>query len=221
MKRILPTLLFTLACLAGLTACEETEVSDPEYANWPARNSAYFADRMAEARAAIAEARRTYGEQWEDHCDWRLYRNYSLSPDADVPAAMTDSVCVEIVERGAGTVSPIATDSVRVCYTGRLIPTDAHTDGKMFDHSGLSDKPADVFDSSLGTPAKLSVEGNVAGFATVLQHMHTGDRWRMYIPQELGYAGAVSDVIPAYSTLIFEVQLKAIYPAGTIVGPWK
>lgn len=40
--------------------------------------------------------------------------------------------------------------------------------------------------------------------------MHPGDRWMIYIPYELGYGSRTSGPIPAYSTLIFEVELLMI-----------
>jgi len=223
MKRIRHTLL--LGCLAlGLTtllaACEETEVTDPEYADWQARNATYFAQRMNEARQAIAQARAQHGDGWEAHCPWRMYRSYARSQEPGTPAATTDSICVEILESGTGTASPLYTDSVRINYLGRLMPTDRYPDGYVFDHSGLSEDPADIFSNSLGAPAKLAVSGTVEGFTTALQQMRVGDRWRIYIPQELGYGGSAIGSVQAYSTTVFEVQLKGIYPAGTNVPEW-
>ena len=46
------------------------------------------------------------------------------------------------------------------------------------------------------------------GFATAIQKMHVGDRWRVYIPYALGYKNSTSNAsIPAYSTLVFDVTL--------------
>lgn len=220
MKRILTALMLLSGCLTAFTACEETEVTDPEYADWQARNAAWFATRMNEARNAIAQARADYGDDWEAHCAWRMYRNYARSPEPEVAVAATDSICVEILESGTGTARPLYTDSVRVNYIGRLMPTDRYPDGYVFDHSGLSENPADVFSNSLGAPTKLAVSGTVEGFTTALQMMRVGDRWRIYIPQELGYGDSPVGSVPAYSATSFEVQLKGIYPVGTSVPGW-
>jgi len=40
--------------------------------------------------------------------------------------------------------------------------------------------------------------------------MHIGDRWIIYIPYTLGYGSRASGPIPAFSTLIFEVELLSI-----------
>ena len=37
-----------------------------------------------------------------------------------------------------------------------------------------------------------------------------GDRWIIYIPYSLGYGNRASGPIPAFSTLIFEVELLGI-----------
>jgi FKBP-type peptidyl-prolyl cis-trans isomerase FklB len=41
-----------------------------------------------------------------------------------------------------------------------------------------------------------------------------GDIWRIYIPYTLGYGTSNSSTIPAYSTLIFDVNLVGFTPAG-------
>ena len=40
--------------------------------------------------------------------------------------------------------------------------------------------------------------------------MHPGSRWIVYIPYTMGYGTRTSGPIPAYSTLIFEVELLNI-----------
>ena len=67
------------ACLLALApllaACSETdEDTTIEWTDWAIRNEAYFLEQMATARAAIAQAQATYGDQWEAHCDWRVYK---------------------------------------------------------------------------------------------------------------------------------------------------
>jgi len=41
-----------------------------------------------------------------------------------------------------------------------------------------------------GAPAELTVSEMVDGFATALQNMHPGDRWEIWIPQQMGYGSA-------------------------------
>lgn len=217
--------LAVLMCAVAslLTSCEENLEEHNEYVNWKARNSEAFLLRLNEAKQAIAQAKAQYGDEWEKHCKWRLFRTYCLPEEA--PAKATDTVCVEILTVGTGSGMPLYTDSVRVNYLGRLISTDLEqplgTIGKAFDHSGYSSDPDDVFDSNFAVPATFLVSNTVEGFTTVLQHMHIGDLWRAYIPQELGYASAASAALPAYSMLIFDVQLKSYYRAGAVPPDWK
>ena len=48
----------------------------------------------------------------------------------------------------------------------------------------------------------------VDGFTTALMSMHRGDHWTVYIPYQLGYGEKNSGVVPAYSTLIFDLRLN-------------
>ena len=93
---------------------------------------------------------------------------------------------------------PLYTSTVNVRYKGSLI------DGTVFD------------DASDRTVA-LSVSGVVAGFAIALQNMRVGDKWEVHIPWQLGYGSSGSSStssssvsIPAYSALIFEIELVEI-----------
>jgi FKBP-type peptidyl-prolyl cis-trans isomerase FklB len=40
--------------------------------------------------------------------------------------------------------------------------------------------------------------------------MPVGSKWELYIPQELGYGGRATGSIPAFSTLIFDVEVLGI-----------
>ena len=90
----------------------------------------------------------------------------------------------------------------------------------MFDHSGLYERDDYVFNPAFAVPTKLGVSNLVEGYTTAVQHMVVGDRWLVYIPQELGYQGTSSGVLPPYSTLTFDMQLKGIYRKGEVVGNW-
>lgn len=206
MKRCFLLLLLPIA-LVLLSACSEKEEPNLEYANWPARNDAAFADSLRLARTAMAQARTKWGDAWEEHCDWRVLRNYIKGPDAKADA--NDSVVVRILRRGTGSGSPLATDTVRVAYMGRLIPTKRFAAGYVFDHSGNSADSARVFDPLFAVTSKFSVQGVVPGFSTALQHMRIGDRWRMILPSRLAYGEVKVDQIPAHSMLVFDVELRS------------
>jgi FKBP-type peptidyl-prolyl cis-trans isomerase FklB len=75
---------------------------------------------------------------------------------------------------------------------------------------------------ALAQPKLIGVgEGTIDGITTALMNMHIGDRWRVYIPQELGYRTTDNGSIPAFSTLIFDLSLMAYYRAGANIPEWK
>lgn len=51
---------------------------------------------------------------------------------------------------------------------------------------------------------------SIEGWQLALQRMHVGDKWVVYIPYTMGYGNRTSGPIPAFSTLIFEVELLGI-----------
>ena len=98
----------------------------------------------------------------------------------------------EVIKMGKGK-KPIATDNVKVHYHGTL------TNGTVFDSSVERNEPI--------TFALTQV---IAGWTEALQLMPVGSKFKLYIPQQLGYGGQQAGSIPPYSTLIFEVELLGI-----------
>jgi len=213
---VAPLLLLLFFCF--FTSCQsDTEAYDP-YHDWQGRNEAWFAQIADSARTAIRRAQQTYGDDWQDHCDWRMYKTLSKAQGYN-SGSLSDSICCHIVARGSGAVSPLYTDSVRCNYRGWLMPTtDANglTEELVFDQTYYG-----AYDVATAAPSKKGVASVVPGFATALQHMAVGDDWQVYIPAALGYGQQASGVIPAYSVLHFRLQLMGIYPKGTEVPAWK
>ncbi len=214
-------LLFT--AVPAMTSCEDNagKEDNSEFTNqWKERNAQYFAERMSEAKAAISEAKATYGNNWKEHCDWRTERSWA-KVEAPV-VGLTDSICYRIVNRPTGSEArPLYSDSVRVNYIGRLIPTASYSEGRVFDHSGLYDDPSSVFSPDFCIPSKFAVSNLVEGYTTLLHYLRVGERVRVYLPQELAYGSVSNSVMPAYSTLVFDVELKGIWRAGQAVGSWN
>lgn len=220
-----------LLCAAALSlvlaSCSENLDEGQDYADWQARNEAYFHEQMLTARAAVQQAKQRYGQQWQQHCPWRLLRTYTLAPDA--PATEQDSLCAEVIETGTG-ATPIYTDSVSLQYRGCLIPhrttqMDYTHELRVFDYTGFSPAFDDVFRSAYSKPAQMSVglnavasttgsvsyRSNIDGFTTALLHMREGDLWRVYVPANLAYKGNASgNIIQPWSTLIFELRLVKV-----------
>ena len=141
MKKLFWLLAFPLLVLASCT--ENIHDVDTEFADWQKRNETFFREKMTAAKAAVAAARAQYGDDWEAHCDYRIYRDFSVT-DETAPA-LVDSICVEIVEHGTGSGSPLYTDSVEINYLRRLMPTDSYAEGRTIGHSGYTILPEDIF----------------------------------------------------------------------------
>ena len=181
----------TLALLA-LASCKEENDEVEEFANWQNVNDTYFSNLVSETQSKIDEGQTT----------WALMPCYSY-PDNGMTFDYSSYVVAEKLEQGSGTTSRLQTDSVKVHYEGRLLPSYSYPKGMIFDRSYVGD-----FDPDLATPTKLSLSGVVKGFSTVLMRMHRGDHWRIYIPYQLGYGSTARSSIPAYSTLVFDLRLE-------------
>ncbi|MBR1732930.1 MAG: hypothetical protein IJ729_04225 [Alloprevotella sp.] len=205
--------LWLLLSLLTLVSCEENVGGDDaEYSDWKRRNEAYYRQKLQEAKTAVLSAQAQYGDSWESHCDWRLLRHYAVTDDT--APALIDTLCVQIVERGEGSGSPLFTDTVRVNYLKRLMPTDTYPEGRVVEHSGPTVLPADIFNSDTAPVVAKAVSDinpsaiyTTAGETTAFLQMHIGDRWRLYIPQRMGYGASSNSAIPAYSTLVVEMRL--------------
>lgn len=205
------TLLVALLAAFALSSCSETDDSVEEYPDWKKKNEAYFASKYATVKQAIARG--------DD--SWKIFKSYARSTSIEGDA--TDYILVKVLREGTGSGSPLFTDTVRVHYRGQLLASATHVDssdselGYVFDTSWSSD----TFDESIFVPSKFSVSGLVEGFSTALQHMHIGDRWRVYIPYELGYGSQSSGEVQPYSTLVFDIALAAYYRPGNKVPQWN
>ncbi len=219
-----------LAVVFGLgwvvISCSETDDTWDPYYDWKERNAQWYVEITDSARTAIAEAMATYGEDWEDYCDWRRYKTLLKAQDYDT-GLYTDSICVHILNRGTGSVSPTWTDTVRLNFRAWLMPSTyrVYNDDNVLVDSLMqevfSQSYYGTFDENTAAPQLMSLGSTIEGFSTALQYMVEGDDWDVYIPQELGYGSSSSDAIPAYSTLLFRINLVAVYPTNSGVPSWK
>jgi FKBP-type peptidyl-prolyl cis-trans isomerase len=118
-------------------------------------------------------------------------------PPVPAPKTMTTTASglkYMVLKHGTGTVSPKATDTVTVHYTGTLL------DGTVFDSS-----------VQRGTPATFPLNHVIKGWTEGVQLMHVGDKFKFEIPADLAYGpNSPSPLIPPNSTLVFEVELLGI-----------
>ena len=189
-----------LFMVGAVVSCSESdEVVDEEFDNWQVRNEAYF--------ATLEDSLSRGGSAWK--------KIKTFTKDELMLTANTDYIYVKVLEQGTGTTSPLYTDSVRVSYLGRLIPTVSYPQGYVFDKT---------YEGSYNRSTTGIVDNVVSnfrdGFATALQHMHQGDRWRVFIPYQLGYGTSDYLSIPAYSVMIFDVALIDFVSGSESLKPW-
>lgn len=125
-----------------------------------------------------------------------------LAANKKRPGVVTlpDGMQYEVIMKGdANSPTPRIQDTVVAHYKGTLI------NGKQFDNS-----------YERGEPLTIPVAGVIKGWTEILQLMHIGDKWKVFIPSELAYGerDAGAD-IPGGSTLVFEMELINIKPAAT------
>ena len=100
----------------------------------------------------------------------------------------------EVITAGEGP-KPGPTDRVTTHYHGTLV------DGTVFDSS-----------VTRGQPATFGVNQVIKGWTEALQLMSVGDKWRLFVPQDLAYGASPrpGGPIEPYCALIFEVELLSI-----------
>ncbi len=103
----------------------------------------------------------------------------------------------EVLASGSGP-SPGPGDRVTVHYRGWFV------DGTQFDSS---------YDR--GRPNAFTLDRVIEGWQQALTRMRVGDRWKLYIPAELGYGDRGSGKIAPNATLIYELELLAVEPAAS------
>jgi FKBP-type peptidyl-prolyl cis-trans isomerase FklB len=186
-------------------SCSEEDAVEDEYANWEQRNDAFFASLDDSLR--------------HDAASWMKLKSYSL--DESTTGKATDYIYAKVIRQGTGTDSPMFTDSLRVSYQGRLIPTASYPQGYVFDGTAYGK----YNDATNATKKMVMVssgyESLIPGWITALLHMHRGDYWRVYIPSELAYGEQEKSSIPKHSMLIFELTLVDFSPAGHPMNAWS
>jgi FKBP-type peptidyl-prolyl cis-trans isomerase FklB len=195
-KWLMPFCLMTFIPL--LSSCEEDDDDDgdseAEFENWQERND-----------KTIAE--------WAADPSLTKVRNYALNKEAT--AGNSDYIYVKVLEEGHGIGTPMLTDTVRIAYRGRLIPSKTYPEGFVFDQSYLNE-----FAWETAYPAQGA--SWIVGMQTALLEMNVGDRWLIHIPYQLAYGSSSgSTTIPAYSNLIFDVALFDFWRPGDSRPPFK
>lgn len=139
------------------------------------------------------------------------YQTYAGGEQKAEQQATTEQVQAQDVTIGEGATASAGT-IVSVLYTGRL------ADGTVFDSSEAHGNEPLVF--QLGSP------GIIAGFQIGVNGMKEGGERVMQIPPTLGYGGedvknpvSGAVIVPANSTLVFNVKLVKVEPAPAAEMP--
>ncbi len=189
----------------ALSSCSEDEETVEEFPNWQETNDQAFADTIAYARERIA----ANDTNWKVFLSWAL-ENQIANTGSFIPEYGDENrIVVRVIEEGTGSGCPMYTDSVKVHYRGRLLPSTSYSEGYVFDESYSGELNEDT-----ALPVTFGVSEQVDGFTTALMQMHIGDRWMVYMPYNLAYGSTSSTSVPAYSMLRFQIQLKAYYRPG-------
>lgn len=210
MKRHLTIVLLAVVQFLSFTACSETEEFD-DHANWESRNRD-FMERMADS----CDTYRNRGIDCSNATAGQMFRlvSFKLDPSKEWGRSSGYVYC-RVITKGEGTESPVITDSVRINYRARLIPTQNYPEGEIVDHSYKTDS----LDPTVNVPTAFLVGGLIDGVITALQKMHVGDHWILYIPQEMAYGSSSKNMIPKHSALMFEINLTQFAKTGRPLPP--
>ncbi len=147
---------------------------------------------------ALARSRSTAAAQAEKAKATTVVDQAAREPGAmKLPSGMV----IRTIKPGTG-ASPVASDQVKVHYTGTL------TDGTVFDSSVKRNEPATF---PLGGVIKCWTEG--------LQKMKVGEKAKLTCPSDVAYGdNGRPPTIPGGATLIFEVELLDITTPKTTMS---
>jgi len=150
---------------------------------------AFQQSKMEEQRKAVAKLAQANLEKGEKY----------LADNGKQDGVVTTESGLQYQQLKAGNgKKPAATDNVQVHYRGTLV------DGTEFDSS-----------YARGEPVTFPLNGVIAGWTEGVQLMDEGSKARLVIPSDLAYGpGGMGNAIGPNETLVFEIELLKIMPAG-------
>ena len=203
----LPLVALLIVVGMAFAACSETEETSV-YDNWQSRNEAYI-----DSIAALVGNR--YIIEQADADAMELGQIYAIeSRQSSTNETKQYIYCKKLVANLDGEVPNYSGwhSTVDAFYYGTLITGDSF-DGNFEGYGAIDQEiplpPVKVpteFDSS----SQMSVTGVVSGWTWVLQYMHVGERWMMYIPWQSAYGSSGNGSIPGYSALTFDMILDGV-----------
>lgn len=200
LQNILIAMSMLLSVTAAWSCSESDDENTEEYANWQVRNEGFFATLEDSLK--------------NDAAHWKKIKCYTK--DEKTPGQNYEYIYAKVLEASDYLSSPIFTDTVRVAYRGRLLPSLTYSEGYVFDQTYVG-----KYNFDLTSVIDGAVSSFTSGFATALLHMHKEDRWLIYVPHQLAYGASGTTGIPAYSTLIFDVTLIDFTTGDGDLYPWN
>ena len=145
MKKIFTYLFVVTMGLFGLSSCSEEASEEEEYANWQERNEQFLASLVNDSLKQTG---------------WQRIKKYSL--DQTTEGSISDYVYVKEITKGDGTEYPNFTDSVRVIYQGRLLPSKSYSKGYVFDGTVYV-----IYSPKTAYTTRQKVSSMISGYSTL------------------------------------------------------
>ena len=181
-----------------ISSCSDDDSEDVnEFDNWVEQNDAVLS-------------------QWASNSSYQKFKSYTK--DQVAVGKNSDYVYVRVVESGIGTEKPLFSDTIRVAYRLRYIPTKSYPNGYLVSETYTGD-----FSWKTISVSNLALNNTlIDGFSTAVMNMHIGDRWIVNIPYQLGYGNpSVRDGIWDGSNLIYDIALVDFWHPGETRPPFK
>ena len=191
-------LFFTFHFSLFFSSCSDDDSEDVnEFDNWVEQNDAVLS-------------------QWASNSSYQKFKSYTK--DQVAVGKNSDYVYVRVVESGIGTEKPLFSDTIRVAYRLRYIPTKSYPNGYLVSETYTGD-----FSWKTISVSNLALNNTlIDGFSTAVMNMHIGDRWIVNIPYQLGYGNpSVRDGIWDGSNLIYDIALVDFWHPGETRPPFK
>lgn len=195
-------LVLALACLPAACGGDAPDASGSDPAS-----SAAAEDATAEAKDAAAASADGGGTDTMPDSDKAGMTDAELvaaqkdkdaaSPDADAAAANKPETAADYPDLKIETLEEGEGDPIEVGQKGNFVYEGLLLDGTRFDNGSF--------------PLEVGPGGAVIkGWQLGLVGMKVGERRRLVIPPELGYAERGSGKIPPHATIVFYVRLESL-----------
>lgn len=141
----------------------------------------------------------------------------SLDPTTAAGAKIIGARFLANVESKQGVYSTPSGLRFRILKKGRADGKSPLVDDECSVHYHGSLVNGDVFDSSVdrGEPTSFAPNQVIPGWTEALQYMSEGEKWEVYLPQDLAYGSrGAGGAIPPFSTLVFTIELLEVNGTG-------